>query len=102
MINERNNLQTAQPINLSRETRKLIAYDILVENIGSVACKDKDTEIFFGYTVDTIKQAKIICDECEIKDKCLDFAVINGEDYGVWGGTTPNERFRIAHGKRIV
>lgn len=38
-----------------------------------------------------ILQAKFLCDMCPVKSDCLIFALIYDE-YGVWGGTTKNER----------
>lgn len=45
---------------------------------------------FFNYR-DTAR-AKEVCGECSVQAQCLDFAIRNGEDSGVWGGMTPDER----------
>ena len=101
MIHEKNNSEDSSPINFSQETRRLIAYDRLVNNLGSAACKDKGVELFFEFDSSKIKEAKKICADCEIKDLCLDFAILNQETNGVWGGTTPDERNRIARTRRL-
>lgn len=36
--------------------------------------------------------AKRICDDCPVKQQCLDWALENNERYGIWGGATPRER----------
>jgi len=29
---------------------------------------------------------------CPVRRECLDYAVDSGEDWGIWGGATPNQR----------
>lgn len=36
--------------------------------------------------------AKEICAGCVVRRECLDWALTVREPYGVWGGTTPEER----------
>jgi hypothetical protein len=100
MINE-NSKSQSETIRLSIETRRLMAYDELLGNIGSAACKDKDNEMFFSSDLKVMQMAKTICANCSIKDICLNFAVLNEETNGVWGGTTPKERFQIARSRRL-
>lgn len=66
------------------------------------ACKDQDTSLFFyednerGEIKDKrIAAAKQICDGCSVKTQCLEFALQIKEDYGIWGGLTPEERYTI-------
>jgi WhiB family transcriptional regulator, redox-sensing transcriptional regulator len=39
-----------------------------------------------------IRLAKIICNQCPIRLKCLEYALIGNESYGIWGGLLPRER----------
>lgn len=39
-----------------------------------------------------LRMAQEICRQCPVRQECLDFAVANNEQYGVWGGLTPLER----------
>ena len=39
--------------------------------------------------------AKEVCAQCPVVEACLDYALTNREDIGVWGGTSPRERKRI-------
>lgn len=64
--------------------------------------KIKDPDIFFlDYGVRTEKKkeaedkAKAICVGCPVINECLDHALTVPENYGVWGGTTPEERLRM-------
>lgn len=61
------------------------------------ACRGADLEIFFpvgstGPALQEIEQAKVICARCPVVDDCLDFATRTGQDFGVWGGLTADER----------
>lgn len=59
------------------------------------ACKGKDPSFFFpqrGNTV-AILEAKAFCKtECNVREDCLEYALINNETEGVWGGTSGKER----------
>jgi WhiB family redox-sensing transcriptional regulator len=57
-----------------------------------IACKDVDTNLFFSELKSKVAKAKAICDSCPVKQKCLEFALSNEEEFGIFGGTTPQER----------
>jgi WhiB family transcriptional regulator, redox-sensing transcriptional regulator len=62
------------------------------------ACKDMDTDIFFPVAGDAegLKYALSICEQCSVRQECLDYILQSGEDTGgIWGGTTGRERIRI-------
>ena len=42
--------------------------------------------------------AKRLCSKCNVKGKCLHYALTAPHDNGIWGGTTPRERFKIRRG----
>jgi WhiB family redox-sensing transcriptional regulator len=61
------------------------------------ACRDTDPALFFpvgttGPALEQIASAKAVCETCEVKDPCLEFAVSTNQDSGVWGGTSEEER----------
>jgi WhiB family redox-sensing transcriptional regulator len=39
--------------------------------------------------------AKKVCAECPVEEQCLEWALQNDEQHGIWGGTTPKQRMRI-------
>jgi WhiB family redox-sensing transcriptional regulator len=41
--------------------------------------------------------AKDVCSRCPVRAECLAFALANGEEFGVWGGMEPDERFALLH-----
>ena len=59
------------------------------------ACRGTDTEIFFPANADEEAEALSICATCPVRAQCLDYAIRNRETYGIWGGTTPEQRRRI-------
>lgn len=44
--------------------------------------------------------AKRVCADCPVRRRCLDHALAAGESYGVWGGTTSQERTEVLLGRR--
>jgi len=63
----------------------------------SAACRTADPELFFpvssvGRAREDIAQAKAVCGSCVVRRQCLQFALATHQMYGVWGGTTEEER----------
>lgn len=61
------------------------------------ACRQEDPELFFptgntGPWVHIIDEAKSVCRRCPSMDACLEWALEAGQDHGVWGGLTEDER----------
>ncbi|GAB3493447.1 WhiB family transcriptional regulator [Amycolatopsis cihanbeyliensis] len=61
------------------------------------ACRDEDPELFFpvsdvGPAAAQAAQAKAVCARCPVRALCLRYALDNGLDYGIYGGTTERER----------
>jgi WhiB family redox-sensing transcriptional regulator len=64
------------------------------------ACRDTDPSLFFpvgttGPALEQIAAAKAVCDSCEAKTPCLQFALSTNQDSGVWGGTSEEERRKL-------
>ncbi len=61
------------------------------------ACREEDPELFFpigttGPAFDQTEQAKAVCRSCSVTDSCLAWAMETGQDSGVWGGLSEDER----------
>ncbi|MEP7023956.1 MAG: WhiB family transcriptional regulator [Actinomycetota bacterium] len=61
------------------------------------ACIDEDPELFFpigntGPALDQIEEAKLVCQRCPVLEPCLEWALDSGQDAGVWGGLSEDER----------
>jgi len=60
-------------------------------------CRDEDPELFFpvgtsGPAVAQIQEAKAVCARCPVASECLAWALESGQDAGVWGGMSEEER----------
>ena len=61
------------------------------------ACRDEDPELFFpigntGPALHQIDEAKRVCQRCLVMEPCLQWALDAGQDSGVWGGLSEDER----------
>src|SRR5688572_27867603 len=61
------------------------------------ACLEEDPELFFaigntGPALLQIEEAKAVCRRCDVVDPCLKWAIESGQDAGVWGGMSEDER----------
>ncbi len=64
------------------------------------ACQGIDPEVFYPVTDEEAEEAKAICDQCVVREACLEHALAHREREGVWGGTTERERRRIHRQRR--
>lgn len=64
-------------------------------------CKTEASSIFFPSDGPGVEVARRICATCPVKPACLEFALANGIDHGVWGGASERERRRIARRRRL-
>ncbi|KWX60327.1 transcription factor WhiB [Mycobacterium sp. NAZ190054] len=61
-------------------------------------CAQTDPEAFFPEKGGSTREAKRICQGCEVKDACLEYALANDERFGIWGGLSERERRRLKRG----
>jgi len=64
-------------------------------------CAQIDPEIFFPEKGQPGKEAKEMCLRCEVRTACLQWAIDNGEEFGVWGGLTARERKNLLAGNVV-
>ena len=67
-------------------------------DLGS--CRGMDPDIFFPDRGESLAPAKAVCAECIVRDECLEFALDQGERFGVWGGTSERERRKLRRARR--
>lgn len=58
-------------------------------------CLQADPDLFFPERGSPGDSAKRVCVECSVRIECLEYALANGERYGIWGGLTERERTRL-------
>ena len=61
------------------------------------ACRQVDPELFFpigttGPAIEQVGRAKGICQACPVREACLRWALRNRIAFGIWGGTTEEDR----------
>lgn len=73
------------------------------------ACDEEPMEWFFGEPTDYSSDAKhrpslnkelerkgkSVCNRCDVREECLEYAMENDERFGIWGGMTARERVRL-------
>lgn len=65
-------------------------------------CRELPPELFFPSDGVGVEVAKKICFSCRVRDTCLEYAIVNHIDHGVWGGASERERRRIARARRLA
>jgi WhiB family redox-sensing transcriptional regulator len=63
-------------------------------------CAQTDPEAFFPEKGGSTREAKRICQGCEVKGECLEYALAHDERFGIWGGLSERERRKLK--KRAV
>jgi WhiB family redox-sensing transcriptional regulator len=76
-----------------------------MEWVHRARCKDEDPELFFpigttGAAAAQIDAAKTICMECPVRVECLEWSLATGQDAGVWGGMSEEERRALRRARR--
>lgn len=65
-------------------------------------CADESPSLFFPSDGVGVEVARRICATCPVKDDCLEHALVNRIDHGVWGGASERERRRILKRRRLA
>ena len=58
-------------------------------------CAQTDPEAFFPEKGGSTREAKKICGSCEVRNRCLEYALENDERFGIWGGLSERERRKL-------
>jgi WhiB family transcriptional regulator, redox-sensing transcriptional regulator len=64
-------------------------------------CRDISPSTFFPSDGVGVEVARRICADCPVRQSCLEYALSNRIDHGVWGGCSERERRRILKRRRI-
>jgi WhiB family redox-sensing transcriptional regulator len=70
--------------------------------MGQGNCRDHSPSTFFPSDGVGVEVARRICATCPVQGPCLEYALRNRVDHGVWGGTSERERRRIARQRRLA
>ena len=75
--------------------------------MATAPCKTSDAD-FYGPSGNTggshqwATKAKAVCNGCPHRIPCLEYAIDNNEDHGIWGGLSVRERRSIARNRRAM
>ena len=58
-------------------------------------CLGVDPDLFFPERGASTREAKEVCRGCVVREECLEYALVNAEKFGIWGGLSERERRRI-------
>lgn len=64
-------------------------------------CAERPPETFFPSDGVGVDIARRICNTCVEQERCLEYALANRIDHGVWGGASERERRRILRRRRL-
>jgi WhiB family redox-sensing transcriptional regulator len=85
---------------MSRTSASMTAHAPTVDTdwrADAYCATEAGTKLFFpvgvtGAAEVQIRDAKSVCSQCPVKAECLQFAITTNQEYGVWGGTSEEER----------
>ena len=63
-------------------------------------CAQEKPAVFFPSDGVGVEVARRICATCPVKEPCLEYALEQRIDHGVWGGCSERERRRILKRRR--
>jgi WhiB family redox-sensing transcriptional regulator len=61
-------------------------------------CNQVDPEMWFPDKGGSTKEAKKVCQGCEVRTECLQYALDHDERFGIWGGLSEPERRKLKRG----
>ena len=64
-------------------------------------CRAMPPSLFFPSDGVGVDVARRICEDCPSIAPCLEYALANHIEHGVWGGASERERRRIARRRRL-
>ena len=65
-------------------------------------CLGVDPDLFFPERGASTREAKEVCRGCVVRMQCLEYALANGEKFGIWGGMSERERRRIRRARALA
>jgi WhiB family redox-sensing transcriptional regulator len=65
-------------------------------------CLGVDPDLFFPERGASTREAKEVCRGCVVRLDCLEYALANGEKFGIWGGLSERERRRLRRQRALA
>jgi WhiB family redox-sensing transcriptional regulator len=70
--------------------------------MGEGNCRNYPPDTFFPSDGVGVDRARAICKGCPVSNMCLEYALAERIDHGVWGGCSERERRRILKRRRGI
>ena len=64
-------------------------------------CMGVEPDLFFPERGASTREAKEVCRGCVVREDCLEYALANGEKFGIWGGMSERERRRLRRARAM-
>ncbi len=65
-------------------------------------CLGVEPNLFYPERGASTREAKEVCRGCAVRDNCLEYAIDNGEKFGIWGGLSERERRRVRRQRQVA
>jgi WhiB family redox-sensing transcriptional regulator len=69
--------------------------------VQDALCAQVDPELWFPERGASNREAKAICEACDVRLQCLEYSIRNKESWGTWGGVGERDRRRLRRGEPI-
>jgi WhiB family redox-sensing transcriptional regulator len=70
--------------------------------MSSGNCRNYPAQQMFPHDLQGVRRARKICAGCPVQSLCLEYAVRNGIEHGVWGGASERQRKLLRQGRKLV
>lgn len=81
---------------------RLVIGPIQEDWIEHGSCVGAPAEVFFPPRGSNGVAARKICAGCPVRQECLDYAIENREQWGIWGGMDLDQRLAEARARRVA
>jgi WhiB family transcriptional regulator, redox-sensing transcriptional regulator len=92
----------------AKPVREMIVAQVHASQVGDkrwqerANCLGVDPDLFFPERGASTREAKSVCGSCEVRLECLEYALVNGEKFGIWGGLSERERRRLRRQRALA
>jgi WhiB family redox-sensing transcriptional regulator len=80
-------------LELARALLPLLQPDPEWKQLG--LCNQVDPDLWFPDRGASAREPQRICGDCPVRAECLEYALETDQRFGIWGGTSEQERRRI-------
>jgi WhiB family redox-sensing transcriptional regulator len=83
-------------------TRRVTDPESITSWMSEGTCRFHPPSVFFPNDGAGVDRAQAICGRCPVATTCLEYALTNRIEHGVWGGASERERRRILKRRRLA